>query len=95
MESGLSVTVLRGDLDWEIIYVDGEKVASQHANRLWPSTALDVVEGEYIESTNVIYDDDIFEHIEKGNIDEDEITVDPKDETAIWDYPTTLPEELY
>lgn len=95
MESGVSITVLRGKLDWEIIYVDGEKEESQHANRLWPNTMLDVVEGEHVESTNVIGDDDIFEHVENGNIDEDDITVDPNDESAIWDYPSTLPEELY
>lgn len=94
MSQGINITVLQA-ADWEIIYVDGEKEASQHLNRLWPSEILDIIEGEKINSTKRIGKNSILEQLEEGNIDEDQVVLNPKDETEIWEFPDTIPEELY
>jgi hypothetical protein len=88
-----SITVLKSS-DWEIIYVNGKLDSENHSNRLWPSNILDIIEDSQIGSTNVIYDEDILEQVEKGNITEDELSRDPNNASVIWEYPQELPEEL-
>lgn len=93
MSQGINITVVRGG-DWEVIYVDGEKEAEHHLNRLWPSEILDIIEGEKIGQTNTTGHNKIIQQVEEGNIGEDEVELSP-DGSEVWEFPETLPEELY
>jgi len=48
------LTYVSNRSDWEALYVDGEKVADQHLNRLWPGKVFDVIDEYNIEETEVL-----------------------------------------
>lgn len=37
------LTYMSNGSDWEALYIDGEKVADQHLDRLWPRTAIEII----------------------------------------------------
>ena len=85
MSDSVSLTVLIS-MDWEIVYVNGEKAFDGHS--VWPYDVLNHLEGKRIEETKIISDEDILEYAEK------EVVTDPKDPEEIWSYPDKLPDEL-
>jgi len=47
------LTYVSNGSDWEALYVDGEKVADQHLNRLWPHEAFKIIEEHDVDETEV------------------------------------------
>lgn len=75
--------------DWEVLYIDGEKVCENHLGRLWPRPALEKLDGKEIEFEGVLFEDDFMELADEY----DGITTD-RDGEQLWGFPDELPDEL-
>lgn len=87
-EEEVSITVLRGSGNWEVIYVNGEEEYSNHLDRAWPDEILSIIDGKTVVSARKIDEETLLDVA-----DEDDFTFSP-DGGEIWEYPSTLPDEL-